>query len=212
MAPLNFKPCLLPRLTGLHPHQSHEALLARDCISNFTSRTPYNNGPPTRQRTSRRCRDVARRRLFSTTNATRLAELTRPATSSAPRILIVGAGPAGCTTAYFLAKAGFEVTIAERSTRPPYGQGIDITNQAVDVVKRMDLLEKIKANTTGETGFALLDDAGKQVGSLLGTNDAQYETQAGGPTSLTNEIEVYSLYRCIGRPCAYSIRRSCEAH
>lgn len=108
-----------------------------------------------------------------------------------PRALIVGGGPAGCTTAYFLAKAGFDVTVSERSTRPPYGQGIDITNQAVDVVKRMDMLDKIKANTTGETGFALLDDEGKQIGSLLGYNAAQYEdVDQEGVFSPTNELEV----------------------
>lgn len=108
-----------------------------------------------------------------------------------PRALIVGGGPAGCTTAYFLAKAGFDVTVSERSTRPPYGQGIDITNQAVDVVKRMDIFDKVKANTTGETGFALLDDEGKQIGSLLGFNVAQYEdVDQHGIFSPTNELEV----------------------
>lgn len=63
----------------------------------------------------------------------------------------------------------------------------------------MDLLDTIKANTTGETGFALLDDLGKQIGSLLGTNDAQYEdTGNDGLISITNEIEV----RCTGlRTC-----------
>ncbi|GAB1732822.1 hypothetical protein NU195Hw_Modified_439t1 [Hortaea werneckii] len=108
-----------------------------------------------------------------------------------PRALIVGGGPAGCTTAYFLAKAGFDVTVSERSTRPPYGQGIDITNRAVDVVKRMDILNKIKANTTGETGFALLDDEGKQIGSLLGFNVAQHESvDQQRVFSPTNELEI----------------------
>ncbi|KAI7160444.1 hypothetical protein KC349_g3411 [Hortaea werneckii] len=108
-----------------------------------------------------------------------------------PRALIVGGGPAGCTTAYFLAKAGFNVTVSERSTRPPHGQGIDITNQAVDVVKRMDILDKIKANTTGETGFALLDDEGRRIGSLLGFNVAQHETEGHqGVFSPTNELEI----------------------
>lgn len=109
------------------------------------------------------------------------------------RILVVGGGPAGCTTAFFLAKAGFDVTVAERSTRSPYGQGIDVTDQAVDVVKRMGLLDKIKSETTGETGFALLDDGGRQIGSLLGTNAAQRDsTQSEESPSLTNEIEVCS--------------------
>ncbi|KAG9952016.1 oxidoreductase, partial [Aureobasidium melanogenum] len=101
-------------------------------------------------------------------------------------ILIVGGGPAGASTAFWLAKAGFKVTIAERSTIPPYGQGIDITDEAVDIVKKMGLWEKIKENTTGESGFALLDDAGKETG-MVGTNPADQSKSAFSPT---NEIEI----------------------
>ncbi|KAG9563047.1 oxidoreductase, partial [Aureobasidium melanogenum] len=101
-------------------------------------------------------------------------------------VLIVGGGPAGSSTAFWLAKAGFRVTVAERSTIPPYGQGIDITDEAVDIVKNMGLWEKIKDNTTGESGFALLDDAGKQIG-MVGTNSADQSKTAFSPT---NEIEI----------------------
>ncbi|KAG9683019.1 oxidoreductase, partial [Aureobasidium melanogenum] len=103
-------------------------------------------------------------------------------------ILIVGGGPAGSSTAFWLAKAGFEVTIAERSAIPPYGQGIDITDEAVDIVKKMGLWEKIKENTTGESGFALLDDAGKEIG-MVGTNPADQSKSAFSPT---NEIEMHN--------------------
>lgn len=101
-------------------------------------------------------------------------------------ILVVGGGPAGSTTAFFLAKAGFRVTVIERSTIPPYGQGIDITGPAVDIVKKMGLWEKIKSSTTGESGFALLNDGGKEIGSV-GTNPADESKMAFSPT---NEIEV----------------------
>ncbi|KAK5122832.1 hypothetical protein LTR85_003747 [Meristemomyces frigidus] len=122
-----------------------------------------------------------RRRAFTTS-------IRSPASH---RVLVVGGGPAGCTTAYFLAKAGLDVTVIERSVRSPYGQGLDITNQAVEVVKRMGLLDTIKANMTGETGFALLDDTGRRIGSLLGTNAAQYESVENDELpSFTNEIEI----------------------
>ncbi|KAG9838271.1 oxidoreductase, partial [Aureobasidium melanogenum] len=101
-------------------------------------------------------------------------------------ILIVGGGPAGSSTAFWLAKAGFRVTIAERPTIPPYGQGIDITDEAVDIVKRMGLWEKIRDNTTGESGFALLDDADKEIG-MVGTNPADQSKTAFSPT---DEIEI----------------------
>jgi hypothetical protein len=106
--------------------------------------------------------------------------------SNMHHILVVGGGPAGSTTAFFLAKAGFRVTVIERSTIPPYGQGIDITGPAVEIVKKMGLMEKIKASTTGESGFALLDDAGKEIGSV-GTNSADLSKRSFSPT---NEIEV----------------------
>lgn len=83
------------------------------------------------------------------------------------------------------------MTVAERSNIPPYGQGIDITDEAVDIVKKMGLWGKIKDNTTGESGFALLDDAGKQIG-MVGTNSADQSKTAFSPT---NEIEV-----CKARP------------
>ncbi|KAK4994945.1 Monooxygenase ctb7, partial [Elasticomyces elasticus] len=68
-------------------------------------------------------------------------------------ILVSGGGPAGSATAFWLAKAGFGVTVVERSTDKPYGQGIDVQNAAVEVARRMGLLEIIKENTTGEAGF-----------------------------------------------------------
>ena len=105
------------------------------------------------------------------------------------KILIAGGGPAGAATAFWLAKAGFDVNIVERSTVDPYGQGIDITDSAVDVVRKMGLLETIKANTTGESGFAMVDDEGENIGRV-GMMPAE---EGGGDASFfsaTNEIEV----------------------
>lgn len=112
-----------------------------------------------------------------------------PPPPSGKRILVVGGGPAGSTTAFFLARAGFSVTVAELSTRAPYGQGIDITDEAVAVVKAMGLWEKIKAHTTGETGFALLDDAAGEIGRL-GVDSLSENGEGKGNFSPTNEIEV----------------------
>lgn len=106
------------------------------------------------------------------------------------RILVVGGGPAGSATAYFLAKAGFKVVVAERSTSEPYGQSIDITNEAVQIVKQMGLWDKIKASTTGETGFALLENDGKEV-VRLGVQAV--EPGATSSLSPTNELEVCLL-------------------
>jgi pyruvate/2-oxoglutarate dehydrogenase complex dihydrolipoamide dehydrogenase (E3) component len=127
-------------------------------------------------------------RPTSTTNTTLIKRYFSSHTneSTMHHILIVGGGPAGSSTAFFLAKAGFRVTVIERSNIPPYGQGIDITGPAVEIVKKMGLLEEIKASTTGESGFAMLDDAGKEIGTV-GTNSADQKKMAFSPT---NEIEV----------------------
>ena len=102
------------------------------------------------------------------------------------RILVVGGGPAGSVTAYWLGKAGFDVLVAERSTRPPYGQGLDITDGAVEVVRKMGLWDKIKSRTTGEAGTALIDDEGKDLAVISGVTAAD----GTGVPSVTQEIEI----------------------
>lgn len=96
-------------------------------------------------------------------------------------ILVVGGGPAGATAAFWLARAGFEVTVAERSSdKFTYGQGIDITGPAVPIVRRMGLYENIKSQTTGEKGFAIVDDS----------SDAIAHFGAGAGATLTQDIEI----------------------
>lgn len=106
-------------------------------------------------------------------------------TNTSRNALVVGGGPAGAVTAFFLAKAGFQVTVAERSTdKFAYGQGVDITGPAVDVIKKMGLYEKIKATTTGERGSAITNDDGKVV-AAIGAAPEDAST-----ASWTQEIEI----------------------
>lgn len=106
-------------------------------------------------------------------------------TNTSSRVLIVGGGPAGACTAFFLAKAGFQVTVAERSTSKfAYGQGVDITGPAVEIVKKMGLYEKITANTTGERGSAIANDSGEVV-AAIGASPEDAST-----ASWTQEIEI----------------------
>lgn len=102
------------------------------------------------------------------------------------RVLVVGGGPAGATGAYWLAQAGFEITVAERSTNKfAYGQGIDITGPAVKVVQKMGVYDAIKSKVTGEGGFALLNDNGATIAALGTAKD-----ENGKGLSLTQEIEI----------------------
>lgn len=100
------------------------------------------------------------------------------------RILIIGGGPAGATAAFFLAKANFLVTVAERSTNKfAYGQGIDITGPAIPIVQKMGVYEEIKSKVTGEAGFALLGDDGEVIAAVGTAKDKK-------GLSLTQEIEI----------------------
>jgi 2-polyprenyl-6-methoxyphenol hydroxylase-like FAD-dependent oxidoreductase len=79
--------------------------------------------------------------------------------NNTPKILIAGAGIAGTTTAYWLGRAGYNVTVVERCPQlRTAGQGIDMEGPAVEVVRKMGLEETIRAKTTGEKGVAFVDE------------------------------------------------------
>ena len=100
------------------------------------------------------------------------------------RILIIGGGPAGATAAFFLARANFHITVAERSTNKfAYGQGIDITGPAIPIVQKMGVYDDIKSKVTGEAGFALLGDDGEVIAKVGTAKDKK-------GLSLTQEIEI----------------------
>jgi 2-polyprenyl-6-methoxyphenol hydroxylase-like FAD-dependent oxidoreductase len=62
------------------------------------------------------------------------------------RILIAGASIAGLTTAHWLARHGFRPTVVERAPAPrPGGNGVDVREQAVEVVDRMGILPQVRA-------------------------------------------------------------------
>ncbi|PPJ53317.1 hypothetical protein CBER1_00902 [Cercospora berteroae] len=105
--------------------------------------------------------------------------------SSNRRVLVNGGGPAGAVTAFWLAKGGFEVVVTERSMSRPYGQGVDVTGRAVDIIKKMGLEQRIRDSTTGEAGLTVVDDQSEDVAPPLGTAPIE-----GGTASVTQEIEI----------------------
>jgi 2-polyprenyl-6-methoxyphenol hydroxylase-like FAD-dependent oxidoreductase len=77
----------------------------------------------------------------------------------AQKILISGAGIAGSTTAYFLALAGFSVTVFERNpSLRILGQGVDMEGPAISIIQKMNLENTIRAKSTGEKGVAFVDE------------------------------------------------------
>lgn len=102
------------------------------------------------------------------------------------RVLIVGASVAGPTAAYWLARAGAQVTIIERF--PSFrvnGQGIDIRTAGVQVMRKMPGMEAaVRAKTTTEEGVSFVDTHGQSYGTLRATGNPDRQ-------GLVSEIEIF---------------------
>ena len=80
------------------------------------------------------------------------------------RILVSGASVAGLTVAYWLDRYGCEVTVVERSPGlRPGGQALDIRGPALEVARRMGVLEEFQKRTTELSGMSMVDDSGREV-------------------------------------------------
>lgn len=99
------------------------------------------------------------------------------------RVLVSGASVAGPALAYWLARAGDEVTVVERTeARREEGQNIDVRGAAREVLRRMGLEDAALAATTGEQGTVFLDADGRRLARFAaGTDDTS------GPTA---ELEI----------------------
>jgi 2-polyprenyl-6-methoxyphenol hydroxylase-like FAD-dependent oxidoreductase len=83
------------------------------------------------------------------------------------RILISGASLAGPSLAFWLARAGHEVTVVERARRPRTGGSpIDVRGPAVDVAERMGLLPAIQRARVRTEGIECVDARGRRTASF----------------------------------------------
>jgi 2-polyprenyl-6-methoxyphenol hydroxylase-like FAD-dependent oxidoreductase len=102
--------------------------------------------------------------------------------TSPPRVLVTGASIAGPALAWGLHRAGFEVTLLERSPQQrTTGQNIDIRGLGRDVLRRMGIEHEVRANLTGEEGTRYVDSAGQVYATFPG------EVGRDGPTA---ELEI----------------------
>lgn len=84
------------------------------------------------------------------------------------RVLISGAGIAGPTLAWFLAKTAARITVVEKSaTLRSEGHNIDLDGSAIGIVDKMGLLDDIKRLNTTEVGTRILSPNGKPFASFL---------------------------------------------
>ena len=97
------------------------------------------------------------------------------------KALIAGTGVAGPTTAYWLARGGWDVTIIERADDLRLGgQNIDVTDAARDVIEKMGIMATVKDRHTGEKGLQFVDTDNAAT--------ASFPVEKKG--SLTREIEI----------------------
>jgi 2-polyprenyl-6-methoxyphenol hydroxylase-like FAD-dependent oxidoreductase len=101
---------------------------------------------------------------------------------SAPKlkVLISGAGIAGTCLAYWLTKTRLDIfiTIVERSPTPRItGQSIDMHGPAIEIIKKMQLEEAVRAKHTTEEATVLVNSSGKTFARFDGgdTFTAEYE-------------------------------------
>jgi 2-polyprenyl-6-methoxyphenol hydroxylase-like FAD-dependent oxidoreductase len=63
------------------------------------------------------------------------------------KVLVSGASMAGLSTAFWMNKLGYQVTVVELANEPrTAGAAVDLKGTTVDVVKRMGIFEQLKAN------------------------------------------------------------------
>src|SRR5579863_9804450 len=82
-------------------------------------------------------------------------------------VLISGAGVAGPTLAYWLARAGFRPTVVERSAgQRSSGNPVDVRGEAMEVAARMGVLPGLRAAATSVSAMDFVNADGRRVGRI----------------------------------------------
>jgi len=80
------------------------------------------------------------------------------------KALISGAGIAGATAAYWLAKAGLEVTVVEQARdMRSSGNPVDVRGPAVEVAERMGVMARIRAADTWVRDMVVVNARGRVI-------------------------------------------------
>ena len=83
------------------------------------------------------------------------------------QVLISGAGIAGATAAYWLAKGGFQVTVVEQSGgMRSSGSPVDVRGPAVEVAEQMGVMDRIRAADTRVRNMVFVNARGHVVSRL----------------------------------------------
>jgi 2-polyprenyl-6-methoxyphenol hydroxylase-like FAD-dependent oxidoreductase len=93
-------------------------------------------------------------------------------------VLISGAGVAGPTLAYWLARSGFAPTVVERSAgQRSSGNPVDVRGEAMEVAERMGVLPGLREIATRVSELSFVNASGRRVGRLAVGASGQTELE-----------------------------------
>jgi 2-polyprenyl-6-methoxyphenol hydroxylase-like FAD-dependent oxidoreductase len=83
------------------------------------------------------------------------------------RAVVSGYGIAGASIAYWLVRAGWEVTVVERAAAArSSGAPVDVRGDAVAALRAMGCYEELRALSTGVTDVEFVDRVGRRIGGF----------------------------------------------
>jgi 2-polyprenyl-6-methoxyphenol hydroxylase-like FAD-dependent oxidoreductase len=116
-----------------------------------------------------------------------------------PRVLVCGASVAGVTAAYWPARHGFSVTVAERADGPRRGgQAVDVRGTALNVFDRMGARTAVQQHSTATRDMSFVDAQGIELWRETSS------TLSGGPIGSPDILA--SSSRSVARPTFLSSR------
>ena len=84
-----------------------------------------------------------------------------------PSVLISGAGVAGPTVAYWLARYGFRPTVVERAQGVrSSGNPVDVRGPALPVAEAMGIVPSLREAATSATAMSVLAASGRQIARI----------------------------------------------
>ncbi|MFE6663829.1 FAD-dependent monooxygenase [Streptomyces sp. NPDC057697] len=111
--------------------------------------------------------------------------MTDGSTKRSLRVLVAGAGVAGQAVAFWLARGGHRVTVAERfPALRASGAQVDLRGQGIEAVDRMGLLDAVRGRLVDEAGVAFVDARGNPKATIMAN------TSGRGRQTLTSEYEI----------------------